>query len=159
MNTSSSAPDAGRRELIAFCLGEQEFCIAITDVREIRSWAPATPVPGAPDYVRGVINLRGAVLPVIDLGARLGLAAADPTARHAIVVVQARGQTVGLLVDSVSDIITVSAADIQPPPEAAGHGTRLMVRGLLAVDGRLISLVAADDLLPESLPPGLAAVA
>lgn len=149
MSASNSGGD--RRELIAFCVGKQEFCIAITDVREIRSWAPATPVPGAPDYVRGVINLRGAVLPVVDLGARLGLGAADPTARHAIIVVQACGQTVGLLVDSVSDIITVGKDEIQAPPEAAGQGAKLLVRGLLAIDKRMISLVAADDVLPAPL--------
>uniref|UniRef100_UPI0028114691 chemotaxis protein CheW n=1 Tax=Phenylobacterium sp. TaxID=1871053 RepID=UPI0028114691 len=76
------------QELISFRIGAQEFCVDIMDVREIRGWTPATAIPQAPAFVRGVINLRGAVLPILDLGARLGLGAADPTARHVIIVTQ-----------------------------------------------------------------------
>ena len=67
------------RELIAFRIGEQEFCVDIMNVREIRGWTPATPLPRSPSYMKGVINLRGIVLPIIDLGARFGLATAEPT--------------------------------------------------------------------------------
>ena len=77
-----------RRELIAFRIGAQEFCVDIMSVREIRGFTPATVLPRSPSFVRGVINLRGAVLPIIDLAARLGFPAADPTARHVIMVVQ-----------------------------------------------------------------------
>lgn len=152
--TSSPQIDA-RIELIAFCIDGQEFCIDIMSVREIRSWAPATPMPHAPDYVRGVINLRGAVLPVVDLSRRLGFAPAEPTARHAIIVVQICGQTVGLLVESVSDILTVGAEAIQAAPEVGSETASRYVRGLLALEGRMLTLVATDDLLPEQL--GLAA--
>ena len=79
------------RELIAFRIGEQEFCVDIMAVREIRGWTPATPLPHAPSFVRGVINLRGAVLPIIDLGARgSACAPTEPTARHVIIVVADR---------------------------------------------------------------------
>ncbi len=139
------------RELIAFCIDGQEFCIDIMNVREIRSWTPATPMPHAPDYVRGVINLRGAVLPVVDLSSRLGFAAAEPTARHAIIVIQVRDQTVGLLVESVSDILTVGAGAIQPPPEVGSETVSRYVRGLLALEGRMLTLVATDDVLPDSV--------
>ncbi|MCQ3971320.1 chemotaxis protein CheW, partial [Klebsiella pneumoniae] len=74
------------RELIAFRIGDQEFCVDIRSVREIRGWAPATPLPQSPAYVRGVLNLRGAVLPIIDLSSRLGLGTAEPSARHVIIV-------------------------------------------------------------------------
>ncbi len=96
------------RELMAFRIGAQEFCVDIMAVREIRGFAPATPLPQSPAFVRGVINLRGAVLPIIDLSARLGFPPAEPTARHVIMVVQVGNQTVGLLVDAVSDILTVA---------------------------------------------------
>lgn len=139
------------RELIAFCIDGQEFCIDIMDVREIRSWTPATPMPHAPDFVRGLINLRGAVLPVVDLSRRLGLRAAEPTARHAIIVVEMRAQSIGLLVQSVSDILTVDAASIQPPPEIGGELASRFVRGLLTIEGRMLTLIATDDILPESL--------
>src|SRR4051812_24315234 len=90
------------RELISFRIGDQEFCVDIMEVREIRGWTPATALPKAPAFVRGVITLRGAVLPIVALGARLGLGTAEPTARHVIIVAQVQNQVVGLLVDAVS---------------------------------------------------------
>src|SRR4051812_31236560 len=96
----------GMFELIAFRIGDQEFCIDVMSVREIRGWTPATAIPYAPPYVLGVINLRGAVLPIMDLSARLGMKPAEPTVRHVIIVTQVNRHTVGLLVDAVSDILT-----------------------------------------------------
>ncbi|ACG79787.1 chemotaxis protein CheW [Phenylobacterium zucineum HLK1] len=137
-----------RRELISFRIGAQEFCVDIMDVREIRGWTPATAIPEAPPFVRGVINLRGAVLPILDLGARLGLGAADPTARHVIIVAQVEKQVMGLLVDAVSDILTITDDMIQPTPEVGSDLARASVRGLLAIDGRMVSFISLTGLLP-----------
>ena len=93
-------------ELISFRIGAQEFCVDIMAVREIRGWTPATPLPQAPSYVRGVINLRGAVLPIVDLSARLGLGDTEPSVRNVIIVVRIGTRLVGLLVDAVSEILT-----------------------------------------------------
>ena len=136
------------RELISFRVGVQEFCVDIMAVREIRGWTVATALPRSPSFVRGVINLRGAVLPIVDLAARLGFDNAEPTARHVIIVAQIGAQTVGLLVDAVSDILTVTDDVIQPTPEVASDTAKTFVRGLLAVDGRMISLIGLDRLLP-----------
>jgi len=149
MSESPTAAGLGR-ELISFRIGSQEFCVDIMDVREIRGWTPATALPQAPAFVRGVINLRGAVLPIVDLGARLGLGAADPTARHVIIVAQVEKQIVGLLVDAVSDILTVSDDMIQATPDVASEMVRNFVRGLLAIDGRMVSFISLDRVLPES---------
>ena len=137
------------RELISFRIGAQEFCVDIMEVREIRGWTPATALPQAPSFVRGVINLRGAVLPIVDLGARLGLGTADPTARHVIIVAQVQNQVVGLLVDAVSDILTVTDDMIQPTPDVASEMVRTFVRGLLAIDGRMVSFISLDRVLPD----------
>ena len=137
------------RELISFRIGAQEFCVDIMEVREIRGWTPATALPQAPAFVRGVINLRGAVLPIVDLGARLGLGTADPTARHVIIVAQVQNQVVGLLVDAVSDILTVTDDMIQPTPDVASEMVRTFVRGLLAIDGRMVSFISLDRVLPD----------
>jgi purine-binding chemotaxis protein CheW len=137
------------RELISFRIGAQEFCVDIMEVREIRGWTPATALPRAPPFVRGVINLRGAVLPIVDLGARLGLGAAEPTARHVIIVAQVQNQIVGLLVDAVSDILTVTDDMIQPTPEVASEMVRTFVRGLLAIEGRMVSFISLDRVLPD----------
>jgi purine-binding chemotaxis protein CheW len=137
------------RELIAIRIGAQEFCIDVMCVREIRGWTPATPLPQSPSFVCGVINLRGTVLPIVDLAARLGFAATEPTARHAIVVAQLGHQVVGLLVDGVSDIFTVTDDKIQPTPDVASEMAKKFVRGVIATDGRMISLITLDSILPS----------
>jgi purine-binding chemotaxis protein CheW len=137
------------RELVAFRIGEQEFCVDIMIVREIRGWTVATPLPRSPTFLRGVINLRGAVLPIVDLAARLGFQATDPTQRHVIIVAQVGHQVIGLLVDAVSDILTIGDAAIQPPPEVASEMVRTFVQGLLAIDGRMVSLISLDRVLPK----------
>src|ERR1700744_955992 len=113
----------GRRQFITFRSGEQEFGADIMAIREIRGWTETTPLPHAPLYVRGVINLRGVVLPVVDLKARLGREATDANPKHVIVVVETEDRTIGLLVDAVSDILTVTAAEIQATPDLARDGT------------------------------------
>jgi len=117
--TDIATTSSGRRELISFRIAEQEFCVDIMAVREIRGWTAATPLPRTPDFVRGVINLRGAVLPIIDLSARMGLGAIEPEARHVIIVCRISGQMVGLLVDAVSDILTITDELIQATPTSA----------------------------------------
>lgn len=128
-------------ELISFRIGEQEFCVDIMAVREIRGWTPATPVPHSPRFVRGVINLRGAVLPVVDLADRLGLGTAVETARHVIIVVQIGSKVVGLLVDAVCDILSTADHVVQKTPDLAGDQMQSFVKGLIALEGRMISLI------------------
>ena len=137
------------QELIAFRIGEQEFCVDIMAVREIRGWTPATPLPHSQKFVRGVINLRGSVLPIIDLSARLGFGYTTPEARHVIIVVRSGDQEAGLLVDAVCDILSVTTDTIQPTPDVASETVRSFVRGILAVDGRMIGVVGLDRFLPD----------
>ena len=115
-----------QRELIAFRIGRQEFCVDIMSVREIRGWTPATPLPRSPGYMKGVINLRGTVLPIIDLGARFGLETSEPTARHVIMVAHIGGRMVGLLVDAVSDILEMNEASVQPTPDVASDQVKTL---------------------------------
>lgn len=140
----------GSRELIAFRIGDQEFCVNIMQVREIRGWTPATPLPHSPHYVVGVINLRGAVLPIVDLAVRLGLRRTEPTVRHVIIVVQTRTKVVGLLVDAVSDVLTVNDETIQPMPEVSSDLERQYARGILAIDKRMICLIELAGLFSEA---------
>ena len=138
-------------ELMAFRIGAQEFCIDIVTVREIRGWTPATALPHSPEFVRGVINLRGAVLPIVDLAARLGLESVEPTSRHVIIVAQVGRQIIGLLVDAVSEILTVGEGTVQPTPDVASEMAKTFVRGVLAINGRMISLIGLDEILPKTL--------
>ncbi len=150
MQEIGSSANSANREFVAFRVGVQEFCIDIMGVREIRGWTLATPLPHAPPYVRGVINLRGAVLPIVDLAMRFGLGLTEPTPRSVIIVVQVHQQVVGLLVDAVSDILTVSEVSMQPTPDIASDLAKTFVKGVYAVDGRMISIVALDCVLPIS---------
>jgi len=148
MQDVGSTSNSPNREFVAFRVGAQEFCIDIMGVREIRGWTPATPLPHAPPYVRGVINLRGAVLPIVDLASRFGLGLTEPTPRSVIIVVQVYQQVVGLLVDAVSDILTTSEASMQPTPDVASDLAKNFVKGVYAVEGRMISIVTLESVLP-----------
>ena len=152
MTPMSEAAESAREgsELISFRIGEQEFCVDIMAVREIRGWTPATPVPHSPGFVRGVINLRGAVLPVIDLADRLGLGVAVESARHVIIVVQIRSRIVGLLVDAVCDILSTAEHKVQRTPDLSGDQMQHFVRGLIALEGRMISLIDLDLILDQA---------
>jgi purine-binding chemotaxis protein CheW len=148
--SANSHNEADQRELIAFRVGRQEFCINVMIVREIRGWTAATALPRAPRYIRGVINLRGAVLPIVDLAVRLGLPSTEATARNVIIVVQIANQQIGLLVDSVSDILTTRDNNIQTAPDVSSELVRGFVKGLLPVEGRMISLISLDHVLPAA---------
>ncbi len=136
-------------ELISFCIGDQEFCLDIMAVREIRGWTQATPLPHSPSYVRGVINLRGAVLPILDLKTRLGLGVTEVSPRSVIIVVHIGGRLVGLLVDAVSEILATTKASIQPTPNVACDTVNRFVRGIIALEGRMVSWISLDHILPE----------
>ncbi len=137
-------------ELISFRIQDQDFCLDIKAVREIRGWAAATPLPHSPAYVRGVINLRGAVLPIIDLKARLGLGASEPSGRSVIIVVHIDKRLVGLLVDGVSEILAADPSSVQPTPNVGCDTVSRFVRGIITQEGRMTSWIALDDILPEN---------
>jgi purine-binding chemotaxis protein CheW len=139
----------GLNELISFNVAGQHFCVDVMAVREIKGWMPATPLPHTPSYMRGVIDLRGAVLSIIDLAARLGFPPTDPSARHVIIVAEIRGEVVGLLVDSVSDILNIDPETIQPTPDFANELTRQFVSGLVATEGSMISVLSLERLLSD----------
>ena len=141
------------RELIAFRIDGREFCVDIMQVRDIRGWTPATPLPHSPAYVRGVINLRGAVVPVIDLQARFGRPAAEVGKKTCIVIFDSLRQDerveLGLLVDAVCDIISITDDLIQATPDVASEMVHRFVKGILSMDGRMISLISLDRILPD----------
>ena len=145
----TTVASAERRELISFRVGDQEYCVNIMAVREIRGWSPATSLPQTPGYMRGVINLRGAVLPIMDLAARLGMPMVEPTVRSVFIVVQAGDRTVGLLVDAVSDILSINDDMVQPTPDVACDTVRSFVRGIISIEDRMISEISLDRILPE----------
>lgn len=149
MNELGNAEAAAAREMIVFRIDAQEYCIDVGKVREIRAWTPATTIPHAPTFMRGVINLRGTVLPIVDFAARLGFGATEPTSRHAILVAEVHGKIIGLLAEGVSEILTIGQTEIQPTPEVASRAARDLVSGVIAMDGRMISRIDLDAVFPR----------
>lgn len=125
-------------EIIAFKLNGQEFCVMTTTIREIRGWARSTPLPHSPPEVLGVMNLRGSVIPIIDLSRKLGMPPTSPNERSAIVVADVHNTVLGLLVDQVSDILTVQAGQVQPVPEIAVSFDKSFSDGIIAMENGMI---------------------
>lgn len=145
-----SANPATSLEFLSFRAAGQDYALAIMQVREIRCWSQPTILPNAPSYVRGVINLRGTVLPVVDLAERLGMARSDASARCVIVVVEHGERLLGLLVDAVSDILTRSPDDLMPPPNVAGSDTTVnFVEALTLMDDAMIRVLHLPRLFPD----------
>ena len=138
------------RQLITFQLGDQHLGVDIMAIREIRAWSPTTPLPNVPAHVRGVVNLRGVVLPVIDLSQRLGWGTTEPSARHVIIVVRIGDQLQGIVVDAVSDIVTLGAEDCQPVPDVGDAAAAAYLEGIATLDDRLIMILALDRLSEPS---------
>ncbi len=153
MNTQDVAPidadpDSGEElELLAFRLNDQEYCVDIMSVCEIRSWTKATPLPHAPKFVRGVINLRGTVLPIIDLARRLNTTEIQKTSRDVIIVVENDKMTAGLLVSAVSDILSIHKSCIQAPPEVGSGEEERFVSSLAIFEKRLVRILDLNSIL------------
>jgi len=136
-------------EVVAFRVGGNDYCIDITSVREIRGWTETTKLPRAQTYVKGVINLRGAVVPVIDLSSRLGLGETEPDQRHVIIIAVIASETVGLLADVVSDILTVDPNDLRPVPSIVSEDVRSFLSGILITGDTMIRKLDLRKLLPR----------
>jgi purine-binding chemotaxis protein CheW len=134
------------KQFITFTLGPEEYGIDIMVVREIKGWTDTTMIPNAPSHVRGVINLRGIIVPIFDLRARFGMGLTTPTKMHVVIIVAAGTRTIGLLVDTVSDIISVDPKAIRPVPEMGLPTDDQFLDGLVALDDRMVTLVSLAGL-------------
>lgn len=155
---NTTASDAGEPlEIIAFRVNEQEFCMRTTSIREIRGWSPVTPIPQSPPDMLGVINLRGSVIPIVDLSRKLGMGATTANDRSAIIVGEVHDMVVGMLVDRVSDILTVSTARVQPVPEITTSFDKSFAEGIIATESGMICFLNLQRLFREREAEELAA--
>lgn len=146
--TTRSGGDRGD-QLLSVRVGDQEFAMTIMAIREIRGWIASTPLPHAPPYIKGMINLRGSVLAIIDLAIRLGLPNHDPTAASVVVVVESGDTVVGLLVDAVSDIVTITDDMRQTTPEIGDSISRAYVECLVMINERIIGILSLPAVIPK----------
>lgn len=152
-NLDRSAAGENTQQFITFTLGAEEYGIDIMVVREIKGWTDTTMIPNAPAHVRGVINLRGVIVPIFDLRARFGVGLTVPTSMHVVIIVAAASRTVGLLVDTVSDIISVDPKAIRPIPEMGLPSEDQFLEGLVAMENRMVTLVSLAGLFGKSADP------
>ena len=148
-SASGAASSSGRIESISFSIGDEQYGVDIMAVREIKGWSEITHLPRQPEYVRGVLNLRGVMVPIIDLRCRFGQGKTEATPLHIVIVVQVGARLIGLLADRVLDILAFEASQVQPVPQIARSSRVDFLSGLVTVDGTMIALVDLPNLLAE----------
>ncbi len=146
---AAAAPDTSR-QVLTFMLGPEEYGVDILRVQEIRGWEQATPIPNTPDFIRGVINLRGTIVPIVDLRLRLGMPARPYGPTTVVIILKVvsplRQRTMGVVVDAVSDVHVVSSRQMRAPPGLSSIDAEF-VMGLAAVGDKMLIVVDVDELL------------
>ncbi len=161
--------DRGARagEYLTFRLGEEEYGVDIQKVQEIRSYEAPTRIPHAPAHIKGVVNLRGVIVPIVDLRTKLGCASAEYTGFTVVIVLAVVGRVVGAVVDSVSDVLDLAQEAIKPPPGLPGlagddaESGRDFITGIATTGERMLMLVEIETLLADiaQVPEGEAVCA
>jgi purine-binding chemotaxis protein CheW len=150
--SAAEVPDDLAGKYLTFFLGGETYGIQVLKVREIISMLPITQVPQVPAYMKGVINLRGKVIPVVDLRARFFLESVEASSNTCIVVVQVRGtegriKLIGLIVDAVEEVANISQADIEPAPDFGGSISIQYILGMAKTKGSVKSLLDIDQII------------
>ena len=145
------------QEFLTFTLGEEEYGVDILKVQEIRGYDTVTKIPDAPDFIKGVINLRGTIVPVVDLRIKFKLGKAEYNAFTVMIILNIERRVVGMVVDSVSDVMHLASEQIRPAPEFGGAMDTRFITGLGTLDDRMLILVDIEKLLRSQdmalLPP------
>jgi len=138
-------------QFISFAIGQEQYGVDIMAVREIKGWSEITHLPKQPDYVRGVLNLRGVIVPIVDLRCRFGQGLTESTPLHVIIIVQIDQQLIGLLADRVLDIVSFDPAKIKPVPKVAQSEHLEFLSGIVTIESAMIALIDLDNLLNEPI--------
>jgi purine-binding chemotaxis protein CheW len=137
-------------QVISFAIGDDQYGVDIMAVREIKGWSEITHLPKQPEYVRGVLNLRGVIVPIIDLRCRFGQGLTEATALHIVIIVQIATRQIGLLADRVLDIVSFETTQIQPVPRIANSTRVNFLSGLVTTESGMIALIDLPNLLSGS---------
>src|SRR5579872_1243320 len=142
-----SLVDAG--QFLTFSLGHEEYGIELLKVQEIKGYSAITPIPNTPAHIKGVMNLRGAVIPIVDLRIRFGMEAIEYTQFHVIIVINVGAKVIGLLVDAVSDVLNVGAEDMRPAPDFGAQADTRFISGMASAGDKVAVLLDTDTLLSD----------
>ena len=139
------------QQFLTFTVMDEEYGVDIMTVREIKGWTEVTRLPNSPECMRGVMNLRGIIIPIFDLRARFRQEITLSSTKHVIIILAVGSRNIGILVDAVSDILTVNESDIRPAPEMDSQINASFINGLIALDGRMVVLLSVDKLFSTEL--------
>jgi purine-binding chemotaxis protein CheW len=160
--TDNAVQDEQQHQYLTFMLNSEIFAIGILRIKEIIEYGNLTEVPRMPGFIRGVINLRGAVVPVIDLGSRFGKQASTVSRRTCIVIIEVQHddaqQVVGVMVDAVNEVLDIPAAEIEPAPSFGAKIRADFIRGMGKVDGTFVIILNVDHVLSLDEMSSLAGV-
>ena len=146
MKTKSAAREA-TREILVFVLGTEEYGVDILKVQEIRGYDKVTPIPSAPDYLKGVVNLRGIIVPIVDMRVKFRLAEVRYDQFTVVVILRIAGRVIGLVVDGVSDVIGLTASEVKEAPHLGSVVDSSFIAGLATQDDRMVLLLDIEKLL------------
>ena len=152
---TDEANDAGFAQFLTFVCAGEEYGVAILCVQEIKGWEGVTRVPYAPNYLLGVMNLRGVIVPVVDLRTRFGLGARQADSSSVVIVVRVHTdlgeKTAGIVVDAVSEVYSVAPENIKPTPDLGSAGERACVHSLASIDEKMVMLLDIDKLVTSCI--------
>ncbi len=148
-NVALAAETMGR-EFLAFTLGQEEYGIDILKVQEIRGYEAVTRIANAPDFIKGVVNLRGIIVPIVDMRIKFNLGTPTYDQFTVVIILLVQGRVVGMVVDSVSDVTTLEASQIKPAPEMGTAFNTEYLIGLGTLDERMLILVDIDKLMSSA---------
>jgi purine-binding chemotaxis protein CheW len=149
---SGSTAESGPIEFISFAIGDDQYGVDIMSVREIKEWTDITPLPRQPRHVRGVLNLRGVIVPIIDLRCCFGQGLTQVTPLHVIVIVHVGDREVGLIADRVLDIVPVDTEQIRPVPRTAQTESTDLLSGLVTIENTMIATIDLNNLIAHDVP-------
>jgi len=137
-------------QFVSFAIGDDQYGVDIMAVREIKGWSDITHLPKQPDYVRGVLNLRGVIVPIIDLRCRFDQGFTDATPLHVVIIVQIANRQVGLLADRVLDIVSFEPSQVQPVPKVSKSVSADFLSGLVTIENVMLALIDLPNLLSDA---------
>ena len=159
----NAAAEAESHQILTFVLGTETYGVDILCVQEIRGWSAVTKIPNSPPHVLGVLNLRGSIVPIVDLRKRFSLQQAEYTALTVIIVLSVRSASgrrdFGVVVDGVSDVVDVQAAAVRPTPDLGSRAATEHIRGLVPLDDRMLVLLDIDRLIGAEMSEAADAMA
>lgn len=140
------ATDEVLQQFLTFVVDDEQYGIDLLKIREIKGWSETTRLPNTPQFLRGIMNLRGAVIPIFDLKSRFGMGESNPTDKHVVIIVAVGKRLVGILVDSVSDIVEAGEHQVRPAPQVETKLDKAFVEGLISLEEKMIILLNIESL-------------